>query len=108
MNNSETQAENDVVRKKKTYVRFKYTEVDLQNAVNSIINKEKSLNQVHKEISIPKSTLSNKINNKIPICRKMSPQTTLTQYEENKIAKWILAKAKVRFPVHLENVNDSI
>lgn len=95
-------------KNKNTYVRFKYTQEDLQNAVNLIIKKEKSLNQVHRETGIPKSTLSNKINNKVPMCRKMGPKTILTQFEENKIASWILAKAKVGFPVHPENVKDSI
>lgn len=42
------------------------------------------------------------------MCRKMGPQTVLTQFEENKIASWILAKAKVGFPVHPENLKDSI
>jgi len=40
MNNFETQGESDVVGKK-TYLRFQYTEVDLQNSVYSIINRRK-------------------------------------------------------------------
>jgi len=29
-----------------------------------------------KQLSIPKSTLSNKVNNNVPICHKIGPQTT--------------------------------
>jgi len=93
---------------KKNYVRFKYTEEELVNAVNTIMRKEKSLNQVNKETGIPKSTLSNKVNNKVPILRKMGPSTILSLNEEDKIVNWILAKAKVGFPVHPENIKDSI
>lgn len=97
-----------VSKEKKNYVRFKYTEEELVNAVNTIMRKEKSLNQVNKETGIPKSTLSNKVNNKVPILRKMGPSTILSLNEEDKIVNWILAKAKVGFPVHPENIKDSI
>lgn len=46
-----------------------------------------------KQLIIPKSTLHNKVNNKVPMCYKMGPQSTLTQFEGNKIANWILPKA---------------
>jgi len=74
-----------VSKEKKNYVRFKYTEKELVNAVNTIMRKEKSLNQVNKETGIPKSTLSNKVNNKVPILRKMGPSTILSLNEEDKI-----------------------
>lgn len=48
---------NDTQKDKKKYFRFQYTQEELVNAINSIINKEKSLNQVHKETGIPKSTI---------------------------------------------------
>ncbi|KAE9525691.1 hypothetical protein AGLY_014218 [Aphis glycines] len=73
-----------VLKEKKNYVRFKYTEEELINAVNKIKNKEKSLNQINKETGIPKSTLSNKVNNKVPILRKMGPNTILSLNEEEK------------------------
>jgi len=38
----------------------------------------------------------------------MGPNTILSFNEEDKIVKWILAKAKVGFPVHPENIKDSI
>lgn len=93
---------------KKTYRRFQYTQETLVDAVAAIVKKEKTLNQVHKETGIPKSTLSTKANNKVPIGRKMGPLTVLTEYEERKVVNWILSKAKVGFPVHPENVKDSI
>lgn len=72
------------------------------------MRKEKSLNQVNNETGIPKSTLSNKVNNKVPILRKMGPSTILSLNEKDKIVSWILAKAKVGFPVHPKNIKDSI
>ena len=72
-----------VLKEKKNYVRFNYTEKELIIAVNTIKNKEKSLNQVNKETGIPKSTLSNKVNNKVPILRKMGPSTILSFNEED-------------------------
>lgn len=72
-----------VSKEKKNYVRFKYTEEELVNAVNTIMRKEKSLNQVNKETGIPKSTLSNKVNNKVPIFRKMGPSAILSLNEED-------------------------
>jgi len=33
--------------------------------------------------------LSNKINNKVPMNRKMGPPTVLSDSEENRIVKWI-------------------
>ncbi|KAL4090763.1 hypothetical protein QTP88_025540 [Uroleucon formosanum] len=66
---------NDAEVSKKSYSRFLYTQADLISAVSSINNKEKTLNAVHRETGISKSTLSNKINNKVPMNRKMSPPT---------------------------------
>lgn len=96
---------------KKSYFRFKYTQADLiwlPRAVSSIKNKEKTFNQVHRETGIPKSTLSNKINKKVPMNRKMCLPTVLSDSEENRIVKWILAKARVGFPIHPKTLNDFI
>lgn len=93
---------------KKSYSRFQYTQNNLIKAVASIISKEKTLNQVHRETGIPKSTLSNKVNKKVPMCRKMGPPTVLTDIEEDRVVKWILEKARVGFPIHPETVKVSI
>ncbi|KAE9531445.1 hypothetical protein AGLY_010651 [Aphis glycines] len=96
---------NDVGKiSKKSYLRFKYIQADLISAVSSIKNKEKTLNEVHRETGIPKFTLSNKV----PMNRKMGPPTVLSDSEENRIVKWILAKARVGFPIHPETLKDSI
>lgn len=63
---------------KKKYKRFQYTHNELVNTVESIIKKEKSLSQVHKETGIPKATLSTKVNNKVPLVRKMGSPSVLT------------------------------
>lgn len=95
-------------KQEKKYNSFKYTHDELVNAVAAIVNKQKSLNQVHKETGIPKSTLSNKVNNKVPLARKMGPPSVLSVDQEAKIINWILSNAKVGFPVYPEQVKDSI
>jgi len=43
------------------------------------VSNQKSLNQVHKETGIPKSTLSTNVNNKVPLERKMGPPSVLSE-----------------------------
>lgn len=88
--------------------RFKYTQAELINAVSSLKNKKKTLNEVLREKGIPKYTLSTKINKKIPMNQKIGPPTVLSDSEENRIVKWILAKTKVGFSIHPETLIDSI
>jgi len=92
----------------KKYKRFQYTLNDLVNAVEAIVSKEKSLNQVHQETGIPKATLSTKVNNKVPLERKMGPLSVLSVDKENQIVNWILSNAKFGFPVHPEQLKDSV
>lgn len=72
---------------KRNYIRFNYSEDDLEKAISAIQNKELSLCKASTEFKIPKGTLSNKIRNKVPLERKMGPCTFLTTEEESKIKK---------------------
>jgi len=96
------------LKQRKKYKRFQYTHNDLVNAVEAIVSKKKSLNQVHRETGIPKATLSTKVNNKVPLERKMGPPSVLSIDQESQIVNWIMSNAKVGFPVHPEQLKDSV
>lgn len=97
----------DPVSKKK-YCRFNYTENDLLVAINAVNSKDLSLNKASQLYNIPKSTLSNKINKKVPLSRQLGPKTVLTCEEETRIVNWIVSIAKVGFPVHPEELKNSV
>ncbi|VEN54906.1 unnamed protein product [Callosobruchus maculatus] len=100
--------ENRPGKKRNEIKFFKYSENDLFRAVHSIKSGEISLNYASKLYGIPKSTLSNKLNKKVPMERKMGPTTILTKEEEEELVIWILNKAKLGFPLSGEDVKDSI
>lgn len=91
----------------RNYQRFRYTEEQLKQALSDIRN-GLSLNEAHRVYGIPKSTLHNKIKNKVPEGRKMGSATYLSQEEENRVREWILNNAKVGFPLHPNDVKDSV
>ncbi|KAK9739603.1 hypothetical protein QE152_g8905 [Popillia japonica] len=67
-----------------------------------------SLNAASKYFNSPKGTLHNKIKGKVPLQRKMRPENVLKVGNENRIDKWILDKSKLGFPMHPEDVKDSV
>ncbi|XP_022826400.1 uncharacterized protein LOC111356328 [Spodoptera litura] len=93
---------------KKKYERFRYTQETLERAVTAIAKGEITINKASNVFSIPKSTLHNKLTNKVPLQRKMGPPSELTVDEEAKIAEWIVNKAKLGFPMHPEEVFDTV
>jgi len=94
---------NDIEKiSKKSYYQFKYTNADLISAVASIENKEKTLNEICRETGIPKFKLSNKINMKVPMCRKTGLSIVLSDSEENRIVEWILANSRIGFRIRPE------
>lgn len=93
---------------KKNYQRFRYSEKTLDNAITEIKSGNLSLNKASEQYGIPKSTLHNKLTNKVPNIRKMGPPPILTSTEEKRIEAWILAKAKLGFPMHPDEVKDAV
>lgn len=93
---------------KKAYVRFRYTEEQLQHALESIRRNEATLSAANRQYGIPKGTLFNKLTGKVPSTREMGPPTILTMDEEQTLEKWILAKAKLGFPMHPDEVKDTV
>ncbi|CAH1980043.1 unnamed protein product [Acanthoscelides obtectus] len=94
--------------KSKKNKRFRYTEAQLQEAVEFIRQSKLNISQASKKYGIPKSTLSNKLRGKVPAVRKMGPTTILTMEEEANLEKWILSKAMLGFPMDPDEVKDSV
>lgn len=80
----------------------------LSNAVKEINSGKISLNKASYKYNIPKSTLHNKIQQKVPMERKMGPATVLTTEEEQRLEEWIVAKAKLGVPVCPEEVKNAV
>lgn len=80
----------------------------MRKALDSIKNESMSLNAASKYFNSPKGTLHNKIKGKVPLQRKMRPENVLKVGNENRIDKWILDKSKLGFPMHPEDVKDSV
>lgn len=69
---------------------IKYTEIDLQKAIDAVQSGGFSLRQAQKEFKVPKSTLSTKIGTNIGEKRRPGPSSVLTKEEESSIATWAL------------------
>lgn len=98
----------EISQQQRKYVRFAYTQESLEDAINDIITGKLSLNAASVSYKIPKSTLHNKITHKVPLARQMGPSPELTKNEENKLAEWIIKKSNLGFPMHPEDVFDTI
>lgn len=70
------------------YARFKYTENDLSTEVSLINAAQISVNKAYSKCEIPKSTLHNKLKEKVPNLRKIGPSTILTAQEEERPEYW--------------------
>lgn len=92
----------------RSYDRFKYSEEDLELAVEGVKGGTLSLNKAARLYGIPKGTLYNKIKGKVPPVRKMGPETVLTKEEEATLAKYCVNMPKLGFPLHGEDVKDCI
>nr|CAH7762574.1 unnamed protein product [Callosobruchus chinensis] len=93
---------------KKTYQRFRYTEETLHKAPELIRIHSTIISEASRSYGIPKSTLSNKRTRKVPQIRKMGPDMVLSSEKEYNLEKWILSKALLGFPMHPDEVKDSV
>lgn len=85
-------------------MRFRYDENQLKLAIDEIRSGGISQNAASKKYGIPKSTINTKIRNIVPMERKMGPPPTLSESEEKRLEDWIIAKAKLGFPMHHDEV----
>ena len=67
-----------------------------------------SANKASNVYGIPKGTVINKLHRGEDTKGKPGPDTVLTEEEEDLIAKWILDMAKVGYPLHPEDVKDTV
>ncbi|KAF6208317.1 hypothetical protein GE061_016771 [Apolygus lucorum] len=104
---SQSESEDDQ-EVKRYYKRFTYTEEDLAVAIRGMKAGTLSIYKAAKIYGIPKGTLFNKVRGKVPMTRKMGPPTVLSQTEEENVMNWILNMAKLGFPMHGEDVKDTI
>lgn len=66
----------------------KYTDADLQEAIEKIRNNELSYGAASQMYNVPKGTLHNKMRN--PVVGRRGATTTLTISQENELAEWVL------------------
>jgi len=84
-----------------------YTTEALEKAMTAA-GSSMSLAQAAREFSVPKSTLSVKMRNLIPITCKKGPSTVLTSDEEAEIVNWILFCADRGFPINKTHLLDCV
>lgn len=93
---------------KKPYKRFSYSKKALEDALYSIKVNNKSFGKASIEFGIPKSTLIKKHGEQKQLERKTGPDTVLSKNEEDKLEEWIIAKARLGFPMHPDEVKDAV
>lgn len=91
---------------KRAYSRFKYSLDELNKAIQEVESGRLAANKASKIYSIPKGT--NKLDVDEPLKRKMGPSQILTEKEEKRMENWILGKSKLGFPMHQEEVFDTV
>ncbi|KAJ8935653.1 hypothetical protein NQ314_012702 [Rhamnusium bicolor] len=95
-------------RDKQKYTRFKYSEENLALALAAVKSGSMKLSDAARRFDVPKSTIHNKIKEKVPNIRKMGPAPVLSTAEEDRLQNWILSKAKLGFPMHPNEVKDAV
>lgn len=84
-------------KKKKQF--FKYSQENLENAVEAVKSGRMSKHEASREFSVPRTTILRKVSGNVPLKRKMGPDTELTEQEEMIFVEWLLARAKKGFAV---------
>lgn len=91
---------------KKKCERFKYSEGQMETAIEAVRSRRLKLNQAAREYNIPKGTLSKKVRGLTIEGRRMGPVPVLTKQEEKTLEDWIVGKAKIGFPMHIDYVKE--
>lgn len=92
---------------KKAYKLHNYTNEDIEKALEHARNGT-SIAKAAELFGIPKSTLHAKLTGKVPDISKRGPRIILTVQEEERLATWILNKAKLGFPMHLDELKPAV
>lgn len=76
-------------------------------AVEAVQNGQMSMKLAAKTYEVPRTSLMRKVKGEVPLVTKMGPQTSLTK-EEDVLENYILAMAKKGFPLHRDNLMNSV
>ncbi|KAG5874870.1 hypothetical protein JTB14_035680 [Gonioctena quinquepunctata] len=87
--------------------RLQYMEEDMKNAVSAVKNGMPAL-RASKQFGVPRTTLLDKVAGRVPIERKIGPETVLKQEEESLLVKRMFHVAKCGFPITKEALLGSV
>lgn len=78
---------------------FKYSEEDLERAIDAVRHSGMKLREAERRFNVPHSTLINKLKQKTELKRRMGPSTVIPKVEEELLETFIIASAKKGFPI---------
>lgn len=86
---------------------FSYSDESMQKAVEAVKNGV-SKKKAAIEFNVPRSTLVRKVSGRVSLVRKMGPSSELSEAEEKTLVEWLIAMARKGFPVHKNNLIQSV
>ncbi|XP_060578915.1 uncharacterized protein LOC132735898 [Ruditapes philippinarum] len=89
-------------------VRKRYSDETLQHAIDMVKSGSMSLRRAALAFQIPKSSLSNKVNDKTQVGCKPGPSSVLSEVEEQYIATWAIHMAKIGFGRNRNELLDTV
>lgn len=88
--------------------RLKYSQENMEKALQDIREKKMSINQAAKLYNIPKTTVLDTLKEKYKNPRNIGGPTVMTSSEEILLVKWILELGEVGFPVTKTQLLESV
>lgn len=79
--------------------RVKYTQTDLEMAIQRVDNREMSKKAAAKAFRIPKTTLLDKLSGRVPMHARSGPDPVLSHAEEDQLVKYTKDMAHVGYPL---------
>ena len=75
----------------------KYTQDDLEAAIGVIKQQFMSIRQASKAFNVPRSTLQDKVNERVPLKATSGPDPVLKKDEEQRLVDWCLHMARIGY-----------
>lgn len=102
-------SDNHECQKKKKREFHSYSEKSVEEALTKIRVNGMSVRKASITYKIPRSTLGDILNGRVPEhSRKMGPDTVLTEAEEKRLVEWCIALAKCGFPRRNEDLLQAV
>lgn len=79
----------------------------MKSAVSAVKNGMAAL-RVSKQFAVPRTTLLDKVAGRVPIDKKIGPETVLKKEEESLLVKWMFHVVKCGFPITKEALLESV